>query len=137
MSVHVCPILRPKPSSIHYKVYCFSFCGNLHFRSVHRLIHVSADFTNIFQELKSYTWMDLFFVNFFFVLNIIEILLLDVKSNQCIKPLLLHNLHNLHRCQPLRFFRNCYEFRAKITMLRSTVYLLRISDNCRPGTFPI
>jgi hypothetical protein len=42
----------------------------------------------------------------------------------------------LHRCQPLRFFRNCYEFRAKITVLRSTVYLLRISDYCRPGTVP-
>jgi hypothetical protein len=39
-----------------------------------------------------------------------------------------------HRCQPLRFFRNCYEFRAKITVLRSTVYLLRISDYCRPET---
>jgi hypothetical protein len=34
----------------------------------------------------------------------------------------------LHRCQQLRFFRNSYEFRAKITVLRSTVYLLRISD---------
>ena len=41
-----------------------------------------------------------------------------------------------HRCQPLRFFCNCYEFRAKITVLRSTVYLLRISDYCRPGTVP-
>jgi hypothetical protein len=41
---------------------------------------------------------------------------------------------HLHRCQPLRFFRNCYEFRAKITVLRSTVYLLRISDYCWPGT---
>ena len=40
----------------------------------------------------------------------------------------------MHRCQPLRFFRNCYEFRVKITVLRSTVYLLRISDYCRPGT---
>jgi hypothetical protein len=29
-----------------------------------------------------------------------------------------------------------YEFRAKITVLRSTVYLLRISNYCRPGTFP-
>ena len=43
-------------------------------------------------------------------------------------------LSQQHRCQPLRFFRNCYEFRAKITVLRSTVYLLRISDYCRPGT---
>ena len=41
-----------------------------------------------------------------------------------------------HRCQPLPFFRNCYEFRANITVLRSTVYLLRISDYCRPGTVP-
>ena len=41
-----------------------------------------------------------------------------------------------HRCQPLRFFRNCYEFRAKITVLRSTVYLLRISDYCQPETVP-
>ena len=41
-----------------------------------------------------------------------------------------------HRCQPLRFFRNCYEFRAKITVLRSTVYLLRMSDYCRPETAP-
>ena len=41
-----------------------------------------------------------------------------------------------HRCQPLRFFRNCYEFRANITVLRSTVCLLRISDYCRPGTVP-
>ena len=41
-----------------------------------------------------------------------------------------------HRCQPLRFLRNCYEFRAKITVLRSTVYLLRISDYCRPETVP-
>jgi hypothetical protein len=41
---------------------------------------------------------------------------------------------SLHRCQPLRFFRNCYEFRAKITVLRSTDYLLRISDYCCPGT---
>ena len=40
------------------------------------------------------------------------------------------------RCQPLRFFRNCYEFWAKITVLRSTVYLLQISDYCRPGTVP-
>jgi hypothetical protein len=39
-----------------------------------------------------------------------------------------------HRCQPLRFFRNFYEFQAKITVLRSTVYLLRISDYCRLGT---
>ena len=44
--------------------------------------------------------------------------------------------YHFHRCQPLRFFRNCYEFRAKITVLRSTVYLLRISDYCRPGTVP-
>ena len=42
----------------------------------------------------------------------------------------------LHRYQPLRFFRNCYEFRVKITVLQSTVYLLRISDYCRPGTVP-
>ena len=42
----------------------------------------------------------------------------------------------MHRCQPLRFFRNCYEFRAKITVLRSTVYLLRISDYFRPETIP-
>jgi hypothetical protein len=42
----------------------------------------------------------------------------------------------MHRCQPLRFFRNCYEFRAKITVLRSTVYLLRISDYCRPEIVP-
>ena len=42
----------------------------------------------------------------------------------------------LHRCQPLQFFRNFYEFRAKITVLRSTVYLLRIFDYCRPGTVP-
>jgi hypothetical protein len=35
-----------------------------------------------------------------------------------------------------RFFRNSYEFRAKITVLRSTVYLLRISDYCRPETVP-
>jgi hypothetical protein len=34
------------------------------------------------------------------------------------------------------FFRNCYEFRAKITVLWSTVYLLRISDYCRPETVP-
>jgi hypothetical protein len=27
------------------------------------------------------------------------------------------------------------EFRVKITVLRSTVYLLQISDYCRPGTF--
>jgi hypothetical protein len=45
-------------------------------------------------------------------------------------------LYITHRCQPLWFFRNCYEFRAKITVLRSTVYLLRISDYCRPGTVP-
>jgi hypothetical protein len=37
----------------------------------------------------------------------------------------------------LRFFRNCYEFRANITVLRSTVCFLRISDDyCRPGTVP-
>ena len=42
-----------------------------------------------------------------------------------------------HRCQPLRFFCNFYEFRAKITVLLSTVYLLRISDYCRPGTVPL
>jgi hypothetical protein len=42
----------------------------------------------------------------------------------------------MHRSQPLRFFRNLYEFRAKITVLRSTVYLLRVSDYCRPGTVP-
>jgi hypothetical protein len=53
-----------------------------------------------------------------------------IRSNQSLK-----NWY-LHRCQPLRFFRNCYEFRAKITVLRSTVYLLRISDYCRPGTVP-
>ena len=47
-----------------------------------------------------------------------------------------HHRSQYHRCQPLRFFRNCYEFRAKITVLRSTVYLLRISDYCRPETFP-
>ena len=29
-----------------------------------------------------------------------------------------------------------YEFQAKITVLWSTVYLLRISDYCRPGTVP-
>jgi hypothetical protein len=29
-----------------------------------------------------------------------------------------------------------YEFRAKITVLQSTVYLLRISYYCRPVTFP-
>ena len=48
------------------------------------------------------------------------------------------NLTDLCRieCQPLRFFRNCYEFRVKITVLRSTVYLLQISDYCRPGTVP-
>jgi hypothetical protein len=40
----------------------------------------------------------------------------------------------IHRCQPLRFFRIFYEFRAKVTVLRSTVYLLRISDYCQPGT---
>ena len=45
-------------------------------------------------------------------------------------------VNDLHRCQPLRFFHNCYEFRAKITVLRSTVYLLRISDYCRPRTVP-
>ena len=39
------------------------------------------------------------------------------------------NSKQAHRCQPLRFFRNCYEFRAKITVLR-------ISDYCRPGTVP-
>jgi hypothetical protein len=27
----------------------------------------------------------------------------------------------VHRCQPLRFFRNFYEFQAKVTVLRSTV----------------
>ena len=47
-----------------------------------------------------------------------------------------HHRSYYHRCQPLRFFRNCYEFRAKITVLRSTVYLLRISDYGRPGTVP-
>ena len=41
-----------------------------------------------------------------------------------------------HRCQPLRFFRYCYEFWANITVLRSTVYLLRFSDYCLPGTVP-
>ena len=45
-------------------------------------------------------------------------------------------LIHMHRCQPLRFFRNCYEFRARITVLRSTVYLLRISDYCWPETVP-
>ena len=50
----------------------------------------------------------------------------------CHGPLTFNS--NIHRCQPLRFFRNCYEFRAKIMVLRSTVYLLRISDYCRPGT---
>ena len=42
----------------------------------------------------------------------------------------------IHRCQPLRFFRNFYEFRAKVTVLLSTVYLLRIFDYCQPGTVP-
>ena len=37
----------------------------------------------------------------------------------------------IHRCQPLRFFRNCYEFRAKITVLRSTVCLLRSDKRLR------
>jgi hypothetical protein len=45
-------------------------------------------------------------------------------------------IYYVHRWQPLRFFRNCYKFRAKITVLRSTVYLLQISDYCRPGTVP-
>ena len=44
--------------------------------------------------------------------------------------------HLIHRCQSLRFFRNCYEFRTKITVLRSTVYLLQISDYCWPVTVP-
>jgi hypothetical protein len=48
----------------------------------------------------------------------------------------MEDVIHVHRCQPLRFFRNCYEFRAKITVLWSTVYLLRISDYGRPGTVP-
>jgi len=43
---------------------------------------------------------------------------------------------HVHTCQPLWFFRNCYEFWAKITVLWSTVYWLRIFDYCRPGTVP-
>jgi hypothetical protein len=35
-------------------------------------------------------------------------------------------IYHTHRCQPLRFFRICYKFRVKITVLLSTVYLLRI-----------
>ena len=31
-----------------------------------------------------------------------------------------------HRCQPLRFFRNCYEFRAKITVV--TINSLLVTD---------
>jgi hypothetical protein len=64
-------------------------------------------------------------MNFFaLVLHLIYYFGADWKSNMA------------HRCQALRFFRKCYEFRAKITVLRSTVYLLRISDYCRPGTVP-
>ena len=44
--------------------------------------------------------------------------------------------HSIIDAKPLRFFHNCYEFRAKITVLRSTVYLLWISDYCRPETVP-
>ena len=44
-------------------------------------------------------------------------------------PIWKMSCNNLHRCQPLWFFRNCYKFRAKITMLR-------ISDYCRPRTVP-
>ena len=65
-------------------------------------------------------------VFFFYFSRLVTLMKLQMKRKSQI----------MHRCQPLRFFRNCYEFRAKITVLRSTVYLLRISDYCWPETVP-
>jgi hypothetical protein len=58
-----------------------------------------------------------------------------VFINQVFFPLQIIQI-NLTLSQSLRYFRNCYEFQATIMVLRSTVYLLRISDYCRPGTVP-
>ena len=93
----------------------------------------NAFFSETTNMIKAKLYMNVHWM----VLYNLKVFCSDMKFKMAATAGLSLTLDPMHRCQPLRFFRNCYEFRAKITVLRSTVYLLRISDYCRPETVPI